>query len=198
MRYGALPTGIATARQTPPHRVAISADVYTTGAVKSITSPTHPDLTTESGGGQAPRYAKYTSPDFLSRDFVLSVVAEGLDAPRCVAQRTEEGHVAMQLALVPKFKLPPIPAQEYIFLVDRSGSMEGDRIETAKRGLMMLLRSLPAQGTTFNIFSFGSHCSGLWAQSMEYNEHTLGLAVSGFYYIYGAWLTFIRLGTSIQ
>lgn len=192
MRYGVLPAGIITARQTPPHRVAISADVYTTGAVKSITSPTHPDLTTESDDGQqsAPRYAKYTSSDFLSRDFVLSVVAEGLDAPRCVAQRTEEGHVAMQLALVPKFKLPPIPAQEYIFLVDRSGSMGGTRIETAKRGLMMLLRSLPAQGTTFNIFSFGNHCSGLWPQSMEYNEHTLGLAVRYLLCISSARLTF--------
>lgn len=171
----------------------MSADVYTTGAVKSITSPTHRDLTTESDDGQksSPRYAKYTSSDFLSRDFVLSVVAEGLDAPRCIAQRTEEGHVAMQLALVPKFKLPPIPAQEYIFLVDRSGSMAGDRIETAKRGLMMLLRSLPAQGTTFNIFSFGRKCSGLWPRSMEYNEHTLGLAVRDCYHISVAGLTFL-------
>ena len=191
MRYGVLPAGIITARQTPPHRVAISADVYTTGAVKSITSPTHPDLTATSEDGQsASRHAGYTSPDFLSSDFVLSIVAEGLDAPRCVAQRTEECHVAMQLALVPKFKLPPIPAQEYIFLVDRSGSMRGTRIETAKRGLMMLLRSLPAQGTTFNIFSFGRKCSSLWPHSMEYNEHTLGLVVRDFYPISVARLTF--------
>ena len=178
MRYGTVPAEIATARQAPPHRVVITADVFMTGVVNKILSSTHSDLTATSEDSQsASWHARYTSPDFLSRDFVLSVVAEGLDAPRCVAQRTEEGHVAMQLALVPKFKLPPIPAQEYIFLVDRSGSMAGDRIETAKRGLMMLLRSLPAQGTTFNIFSFGTQCSSLWTKSASYNADSLCEAV---------------------
>lgn len=182
MRYGSLPNDAAPARQVPPHRVSISADVYMTGAIKSITSPTHPTLTVQPNN--EPSYtrsaASYTSPDFLSCDFVLSVVAEGLDSPRCVAQRTEEGDIAMQLAIIPKFKLPPIPSQEYIFLVDRSGSMHSSRIETAKRGLVMLLRSLPARGTTFNIFSFGDNCTSLWPESMEYNEHTLGVAVCPF------------------
>lgn len=84
----------------------------------------------------------------------------------------------MQLTMVPKFKLPPVASQEYIFLVDRSGSMEGDRIRTARRCLTLLLRSLPARGTLFNIFSFGNICDSLWGRSMEYNEQTLAEAVS--------------------
>ena len=69
------------------------------------------------------------------------------------------------------------PVQEYIFLVDRNGSMGGARIETAKRALVMLLRALPHQGTSFNLFSFGTTCSPLWAESMPYNAETLETAV---------------------
>ncbi|KAG6380484.1 hypothetical protein JVT61DRAFT_8637 [Boletus reticuloceps] len=53
----------------------------------------------------------------------------------------EEGStIAMQLTLVPKFQAPKIPSQEYIFIIDRSGSMSNTPIETAKRTLIMLLR----------------------------------------------------------
>ncbi|KIP04027.1 hypothetical protein PHLGIDRAFT_121049, partial [Phlebiopsis gigantea 11061_1 CR5-6] len=47
------------------------------------------------------------------------------------------------------------------------------RIETAKRALVMLLRSLPTQGTWFNIVSFGSHSDSLWGQSVAYDERSL-------------------------
>ncbi|KAK4699510.1 hypothetical protein P7C70_g6752, partial [Phenoliferia sp. Uapishka_3] len=83
--------------------------------------------------------------------------------------------------MVPRFKLPDIPRQEFIFLVDRSGSMEGttSRIGLAKKALVVMLRSLPAVGTDFNIFSFGSSCSALWKSgSRPYNQVTLDKATS--------------------
>jgi Mg-chelatase subunit ChlD len=80
--------------------------------------------------------AHYVSQDFLKQDFVLSITAEGLDAPRCFAQRAANGATAIQLSIVPNFNLPSISRQEYIFLVDRSGSMGGSRIKTAKRTLI--------------------------------------------------------------
>ena len=178
-RYGSLPKGMQGARQVPPRRVSISADIRMQGAVKSVTSPTHPVLTvSDNDSTHARRTARYISPDFLLQDFVLSIVAEGLDAPRCFAQRARNGTTAMQLNIVPKFNLPSIPKQEYIFVVDRSSSMWGDRIETAKKALAMLLRALPNQDTHFNIFSFGTKCDSLWPQSILYDERNLRLAVS--------------------
>lgn len=178
-RYGTLPIGMAGARTVPTNRIHISVDVRMQGAVKNIASPTHPSvITTPNGLPQHPQVARYTSGDFMTQDFVLIVTAEGLDAPRCSAQRAPNGTVAMQLSIVPKFNLPSVPQQEYIFLIDRSGSMGGQRIETAKRALVMLLRALPSQGSWFNIFSFGTRSNSLWTQSVMYDERSMAQAVS--------------------
>lgn len=46
----------------------------------------------------------------------------------------------------------------FVFLVDRSGSMGGDRIEKAKEALALFVRSLPI-GCRFTVISFGSRYS---------------------------------------
>jgi hypothetical protein len=45
--------------------------------------------------------------------------------------------------------------QDYIFLIDRSGSMSGSPIELAVGALKLFLHSLPI-GSKFNVVSFGS------------------------------------------
>ena len=183
-RYGSLPAGMVAAKTVPSERIKISTDVYMRGAIQSITSPSHPTLSVyESGAYQSTahlfgRNAKWSSAGFLEQDFVLSIKADGLDTARCFAERDPTGSFALQLTVAPQVKLPPIEAQEYIFLVDRSGSMSGGRIETAKRALVMLLRALPSRGTSFNIFSFGTTCSSLWPEAQGYNAQTLQAAVS--------------------
>ena len=77
---------------------------------------------------------------------------------------------------------------EYIFLVDRSGSMGGSRIHSVKAALQILLRSLPSRNTTFNIVSFGSHHNSLWPTSQPYSAEAMETAskhVDGFSANYG-------------
>ncbi|XP_029436851.1 von Willebrand factor A domain-containing protein 5A-like isoform X2 [Rhinatrema bivittatum] len=80
--------------------------------------------------------------------------------------------------------------REFIFLMDRSGSMEsrmdrGDwdgqksspmRIDSAKETLLLLLKSLPL-GCYFNIFGFGSRFDSFFPKSVEYTQKTMDSAL---------------------
>jgi len=71
---------------------------------------------------------------------------------------------------------------EFIFLVDRSGSMNGTRMNLAIEALKIFLQSLPEK-SFFNIISFGSGYNLMFPQSVEYNDknlHTAKVNVSSF------------------
>jgi len=191
-RYGTLPPELTSAHGLSSRtRIRLAAEIQTSGKIQRITSPSHQADISEvpyfTHRGQASRRRstiKFKSHTFLDRDFILIIQAEALDTPRCFAElehdpdRRNSTTIAMQLTVVPKFNLPPIGVQEYIFVVDRSGSMAGERISTARRTLATLLRMLPSQGTMFNIFGFGDIVNGLWPRSQSYDQSSLDAAVS--------------------
>jgi von Willebrand factor type A domain len=190
-RYGTPPPELESAHGHSSHtRIRLTAQIQTSGKIQHITSPSHQAdisevayLTHHGRPSRRRSTIKFKSRTFLDRDFVLIIEAEGLDTPRCFAELDDpngrgSATIAMQLTLIPKFDLPPIKAQEYLFVIDRSGSMNGERISTAKRTLATLIRMLPSQGTMFNIFSFGSLVDGLWPRSWRYNQSSLDTAVS--------------------
>ena len=172
----------------PPHRMSFTANIRMKGPIERVTSPTHPHLVTafaSSPDEQLPAYdhepqctTSYQTEEFLQTDFILVITSTHLSQPLCVAERHPSGSIAFRLSLVPELKLPLIAKQEYIFMLDRSASMTGSRIETAKKTLVLLLHALPSTGTIFNIFSFGSWHKSLWTESMEYTQETLAEAVS--------------------
>jgi hypothetical protein len=179
-----LPVSIGSARYGPPlpeaqdadspeatTRLHFSASIQTSGRLLDIRSPSHKDAveiassTADQGGTSSSHHARasFASPSFLLEDFVLVIRSEGLDAPRCFAEDEGHGTVALQLTVTPKFGVPRPPTQEYLFLVDRSGSMSGNPMKMAKEALKILLNRLPAKGSYINIFSFGESCdNGLW------------------------------------
>ncbi|XP_074838771.1 von Willebrand factor A domain-containing protein 5A-like isoform X1 [Carettochelys insculpta] len=72
-------------------------------------------------------------------------------------------------------------AGEFLFLLDRSGSMDcavssdansPSRIASAKETLVLLLKSLPL-GCYFNIYGFGSSFESFYPQSVEYTQQTM-------------------------
>ncbi|KAG1770300.1 hypothetical protein EV702DRAFT_672574 [Suillus placidus] len=148
-------------------RVQITVDVQTSDIIQDIRSPTHriiPVPYRSHAGQRSERRmtVMWLSTTFLDQDFVL----------------TRADTIAMQLSFVPKFEMPRVASQEYIFVVDRSSSMSGAPMETAKRALGMLLHLLPDSDTTFNIFSFASKVDGMWETSVSFNERNMQYAIS--------------------
>nr|XP_057940375.1 von Willebrand factor A domain-containing protein 5B1 [Doryrhamphus excisus] len=64
---------------------------------------------------------------------------------------------------------------EFIFLIDRSGSMSGVNIDHVKDAMVVILKSL-VPGCLFNIVSFGSTFKSLFSVSQNYEEEALALA----------------------
>ncbi|KAJ7147301.1 von Willebrand factor type A domain-containing protein [Mycena filopes] len=163
----------------------ILVNVETLAPIAKIGCPSHTVLTELGPNPALPNahelpfsnYARVSlsSAAALDKDFVLTVKSGGLDAPRCVAE-PDPAHrtTALAFTLVPRFKLPDVSRQEFIFLVDRSGSMDGLRILAARRALIVMMRSLPVKDSFFQIASFGSTCTTLWEEgSRPYHQGTL-------------------------
>ena len=66
----------------------------------------------------------------------------------------------------------------FIFLIDRSGSMYGNRIQMAKQSLIYFLKSLQENGSKFNIISFGSEFISLFSENKLVNDDNINLALN--------------------
>ena len=91
------------------------------------------------------------------------------------SQRSYMGAPAVMLSFFPEFESKRA-ACEFIFLVDRSGSMGGSYIKSAGETLVLFLKSIPP-GCSFNIIGFGSRYTSLFPNSVEYHQENLDVAI---------------------
>ncbi|KNC99654.1 uncharacterized protein SPPG_05035 [Spizellomyces punctatus DAOM BR117] len=180
---GSIPHPAEAGSQPAGTLLNISVRCEMTYPILSVKSPSHSMEISLGGDDESqPRDpckagAGFISDTFLNGDFVFLVKAKGVDEPHCVAEpHPTEGTNALALTLSPRFALTEIRTSELVFIIDRSGSMQGRQIEQAKTALQLFLRSIP-HGHFFNIVSFGSTHTSLFPTSYEYTEENLGLAL---------------------
>ncbi|KAI6660110.1 hypothetical protein LOD99_10583 [Oopsacas minuta] len=87
---------------------------------------------------------------------------------------------ALMLSFMPHFSQEEIEggqmSSEIIFMIDRSGSMQGEAIASARATLELLLRSL-SPGCAFNVVGFGTFYRLLFSKgSRQYNSDSLAEA----------------------
>lgn len=160
--------------ESPSHRVKVSLRRI------SSTPPTSPFEPSQASASIVP-LANQTSV-VLEHDFIILIKADELDTPSALLETHPiiPNQRALMANLVPKFNLQPA-SPEVVFVIDRSGSMEG-KITTLQTALCVFLKSLPV-GVCFNICSFGSGYSFMWPKSKVYNSHSLEQALGYVKYI---------------
>ncbi|XP_078314780.1 von Willebrand factor A domain-containing protein 5A-like isoform X2 [Crassostrea virginica] len=116
-------------------------------------------------------------------EFSVSIHYTGFDKPRTVIEKGKNDPKSaylssdiLMVSFVPELTVTKDIPCEFIFVIDRSGSMHGDRIGKAKETLLLLLKSLPVN-CIFNIVSFGSTYKSLFSKSKQYNEENLKKAL---------------------
>ncbi|CAK70304.1 unnamed protein product (macronuclear) [Paramecium tetraurelia] len=135
------------------------------------------------------------------KSFTLLFSSDEINLPRAVLSHTNNDALQYQkycatLTFIPKFNVvslddaysqyldgliiadnQKIIRGNYLFIIDRSGSMSGSRISKAKEALILFLKSLP-QDSEFNIISFGSNFYSLWNESKMYSQNSLEQAIN--------------------
>jgi hypothetical protein len=155
-----------------PYGLSVSVNVSMAGAITRVESSSHPVAVAMNGSEATVTLSQRDAA--LDRDFVLSIDAAKLDVPQAWIERDDEGAEAIAVAFVPTLADAVTPA-EVIFLVDRSGSMQGKSIAEVRNALQLCLRSM-IPGCSFDIVGFGSRFERLFGKSVLYDERSLATA----------------------
>ena len=155
-----------------PYGLTLSLRLALTGAVGRIESPSHPIAIAMNGSEATVTLSQREAA--LDQDFVLTAEALGLASPQAWVEQNDDGDDAVAIAFAPSLPAEVAPA-DVIFLVDRSGSMEGTSIDEVRNALQLCLRSL-VSGCYFNIIGFGTEIDMLFPHSRAYGESTLAEA----------------------
>ena len=110
----------------------------------------------------------------MNRDLVILIETEEPNQPKVVLEKGSDGSLVAMLSFVPNFELKK-QAAECIFLIDCSGSMQGDSIKMAKEALGVFIASLPVD-SHFNIICFGSSFRQLFDTSVPLTDENLAEA----------------------
>lgn len=155
-----------------PYGLTLSVRVLMPNGITGIESPSHAIALKIYGREATVSLSQQDAA--LDRDFVLSIEAPGLDSPQVLIEGGEDGDEAIAVSFAPVFARTTAPA-EVIFLVDRSGSMEGTSIHEVRNALQLCLRSM-TPGCRFNIVGFGSRHEALFPESRAYDQAALDAA----------------------
>jgi Ca-activated chloride channel family protein len=163
-----------------PYGLSMEVEIDLDKVVTGVSSPSHaieatrgPKRTWEvrlAGGGAAE----------MDRDVVLNLALAKEQEPFALATTTAAGERFLAINFLPEFTeedLTQTQSGETIFVLDCSGSMQGQSIAQATSALECCLRAMSA-GERFNICRFGSRYELLDNAPLIYSRKTLEIALA--------------------
>ena len=150
--------------------------------VAEVTSPTH-SITTSEDSSNDKYVVTLSESQAVDKDLVVLIKLKDAHSPKASvevgSQQTSTPGEFMNSSVVMVDFFPDVgqieEPCEFIFLVDRSGSMGGAFIKSARDTLNLFLKSLPEE-CQFNIIGFGSRFEKLFDNSVAYSQKTLDKA----------------------
>ncbi|XP_049914742.1 von Willebrand factor A domain-containing protein 5A-like isoform X7 [Epinephelus moara] len=167
-----------------PYNLSFSVRVSSPRPVSKVESSCSLDPLQYLNTEQTQATVKLAAGHKFDRDVELLIYYKDAHQPTAVVEAgqasakpgTLMGDPVVMLSLYPEFPQAVMssvaPCGEFVLLLDRSGSMSGACMESAKDTLLLLLKSLP-MGCYFNIYSFGSSHEHIFPKSVEYSQETM-------------------------
>lgn len=113
----------------------------------------------------------------LSSDFKLYIELKNELSSNAIISKTRDDKEMIYLSFMPEIlDTYEDNEKEYMFIIDISGSMYGNKMEETKKAVIECLKQLDI-GDKFNIIPFESRFSAMNINSIEYNEENLQKAI---------------------
>ncbi len=165
---------------TPPrgntdYQASLQMNIKTLSPFISIESPSH-RIQVEQSDPTTAAVSLEEGTTRMDRDFILSLKLSDEPLPRILYGQNERNECYMLASYTPEF--PPIDkkqAGEYIFLIDISGSMAGEKLEQAAQAMKICLRNLGTDDL-FNLVAFESELHPFSPRSLPFNQKNLDSA----------------------
>lgn len=167
---------LSTAKYTshPVEKVDFQIAIESGIQIKNVYSPTHSINIQRSDAHHAA--VSFTATNVIpGGDFRLFFdVGKGKFGTSVVTYRPDAGEDGYLLLLAsPQFRAADAerPKKTVVFVVDRSGSMEGEKIEQARAALQYVLQNL-REGDLFNIVAYDTVVESFRPELQRYNDQT--------------------------
>lgn len=161
-------------RLQPPLRLEggtnLDLEVKINGPIRELESSLHAaHLDLGEGGEDGIRVAP-SGVATLDRDFILAfTTAEEMTNS---ARAYTDGAYTLVVVEPPSMEIPEALPRDAIFIIDRSGSMRGPKIDAAKLALKNALHGMQ-EGDRFKLFSYSNDTQGFAKGYTEYTQKTL-------------------------
>lgn len=168
------PLSAAKYTSQPVEKVTLRATIESQDEIKNLYSPSHPVEIQRPDDKHA--IVTYTSKNEVpSSDFrLLFDSGKGKMSTRVMSYRPEKDDEGFFLLLTsPEIKAPDAerPGKTVVFVIDRSGSMSGKKIEQVRAALKDVLNKLRT-GDTFNIIAYDTRIESFRPELQRFDEES--------------------------
>ena len=113
----------------------------------------------------------------LSKDFKLLIELKNELSSNAITSKTRDEKDMIYLSFMPEILDSYEDSEkEYLFIIDVSGSMMGEKLDATKRAVIECLKQLDV-GDKFNIIPFESRFEAMNVKAIEYNEENMKSAI---------------------